>query len=88
MKELNFDEPVIYTGPNVYIYGVMQFQVYSEGLPDFVSRAIEKIPEIKDLIVPVSMLEKTRAKLAESGSYENITFRKIQKAINEFRRKK
>ena len=88
MNELNIDEPVIYAGPNVLSFGVMQFQSYINGLPEFVKRAIEKIPEIKLLIVPASELEKVRAKLADTSTYENRIFKKIQKAADEIRRNK
>ena len=86
MNELKYDEPVIYVGPNVLKFGIMQFQVYSDGLPEFVKRAIQAIPEIKTLIVPVEELEKTRAKLDNTASYENRIFKKIQKAADEKKR--
>ena len=86
MSELKYDEPVIYVGPNLLSLGVMQFQVYSDGLPEFVKRAVQRIPEIKALIVPVEELEKTRSKLDDAGTYENRIFKKIQKASDEMKR--
>ena len=88
MNELKFDEPVIYVGPNILSYGVMQFQSYINGLPEFVSRAIEKIPEIKIMLVAASELEKMRAKIADTSTYENRIFKKIQKTADEIRRNK
>lgn len=87
MNELNSDSTTIYAGPDLIQFGVMRFQVYTNGLPEFVSRAIEKIPEIKNLIVSVEDLEKTRAKLDTTGSYENAIFKKIQKAANALKNK-
>lgn len=81
------DDNVIYTGPNVARFGVMQFQGYTNGIPEFVSRAIEKIPEIEKLIVSVADLEKTRTKLDISGSYENRIFKEIQKAADKLKTK-
>ena len=88
MNELKFDEPVIYVGPNILSYDVMQFQSYINGLPEFVLRAIEKIPEIKIMLVAASELEKMRAKIADTSTYENRIFKKIQKTADEIRRNK
>ena len=76
-------EPVIYTGPNIFAMALQRFQVFSGGLPLYVKRAIEKIPEIKSLIVPVSQLEFTRQKIEKSGSHEARLFATIQKAAKK-----
>ena len=73
-------EPVIYTGPNIFAMALQRFQVFSGGLPLYVKRAIEKIPEIEALIVPVSELENTRRKIEKPGTYESRLFAAIQKA--------
>ncbi len=76
-------EPLIYTGPNIFKMALQRFQVFNGGLPLYVKRAIEKIPEIKLLIVPVSQLEITRQKIERSGSYESRLFSNVQKAAKK-----
>ena len=73
-------EPMIYAGPNVFAMALQRFQVFNGGLPLYVKRAIEKIPEIEALIVPVSELENTRRKIEKPGTYESRLFAAIQKA--------
>ena len=76
-------EPVIYVGPNIFLFAVHKFQVYADGLPPYVTRAIEKIPEIESLIVPVSELEAMRAKIEEAGTKESRLYNKIEKAVEK-----
>ena len=74
------DEPMIYVGVNIYSLALQQYQVFTGGLPPYVKRAIEKIPEIKQLIVPVSGLENMRAKIKKSGTHESRIFYNVKKA--------
>ena len=83
--EAQNDEPVIYTGPNIFALALQKFQVFKGGLPPYVHRAIEKIPEIKSLIVPVSELEAMRAKIEKSGTREARIFYNVQKAAEKIR---
>lgn len=80
-------EPVIYTGPNIFPLALQKFQVFKGGLPPYVKRAIEKIPEIKSLIVPVSELEAMRAKIEKSGTLEARIFYNVQKEAEKLRTK-
>ena len=73
------DEPKIYTGPNVFALNLQRFQVFRGGLPPATMRAIEKIPEIEPLIVPVSELEEMRQKINRPGTNEARLFSTIQK---------
>lgn len=82
------NEPVIYTGPNIFDFGLFQFQVFQEGLPPYVKRAIEKIPDINRLIVPVDELENTRAKIEKSGTLEARIFYKIQQESEKLKAKR
>ena len=82
------DEPVIYVGPNIFPLALQKFQVFKGGLPPYVNRAIEKIPEIKSLIVPVSELEAMRAKIEKSGTREARIFYDVQKEAEKFRRER
>ena len=84
-NEMNM--PVIYTGPNIFDFGLQKFQVFSGGLPLYVERAVEKIPEIKQLIVPVSELENMRAKIAKSETREARIFYNVQKEAEKLKRK-
>ena len=79
---------VIYTGPNIFALALMRFQVFKGGLPPYVQRAIEKIPEIQKLIVPVSELESMRAKIDKPGSPEARFFVAVQKAADTLSRER
>lgn len=84
-------EPVIYTGPNIITFGLMQYLVMTGGLPPYVRRAIEKIPEIESLIVPVSELESMKQKVRKAGTNEARLFYTVQeeaaKINTEYRKK-
>lgn len=76
-------ETVIYTGPNIFAMALQKFQVFRGGLPPYVKRAIEKIPEIKSLIVPVSELENMRRKIDKPGTNEARLFAIVQRAAGK-----
>ena len=84
---INADEPVIYVGPNSFELMMKKFQVFTGGLPLYVKRAIEQIPKIERLIVPVSQLEEMRAKIEKSGTYEARTFYDVEKEIGKLKAK-
>ena len=81
-------ENLIYCGPNVYALGLQNAQVFVNGLPPYVSRAAEQIPEIKLLIVPVDELYTMRGKIKRSGSYESNLYAIIQKKASVLRKGK
>ncbi|MBQ4469154.1 MAG: hypothetical protein IJQ56_01370 [Synergistaceae bacterium] len=81
-------ETLIYTGPNVLALALERFKVFRGGLPFFMRRAIEKIPEIEKLIVPISELEATREKINSPGSNEARLFNAIQKEAAKLRQVK
>ena len=85
---INSDEPVIYVGPNSFELMMKKFQVFTGGLPLYVKRAIEQIPQIERLIVPVSQLEEMRAKIEKSGTYEARIFYDVEKEIEKLREKR
>lgn len=76
------NDTVIYTGPNIFALALQKFQVFRGGLPPYVKRAIEKIPEIEHLIVPVNELEAMRAKIDKPGTSEARFFIAVQKAAD------
>ena len=77
-------EPQIYTGPNIFKMALQRFQVFRGGLPPYIKRAIEKIPEIEALIVPVEELEEMRKKIERPGTNEARLFYTVQKEAEKF----
>ena len=77
-------EPEIYTGPNILAFGLTKFQVFRGGLPPYVTRAIEKIPEIQELIVRVSELEAMRQKIDRPGTNESRLYYSVQVDSEKF----
>ena len=77
-------EAVIYTGPNIIAMALQKFQVFRGGLPPYVTRAIEKIPEIKNLIVPVTELETMRQKIGRPGTNESRLFDVVQREAAKY----
>ena len=82
------EETLIYTGPNILALALDRFRVFRGGLPLYVKRAIEKIPDIEKLIVPVSELENMRTKIDSPGSNEARIFNAIQKEAAKLRQVK
>ena len=74
----------IYTGPNIIAFALMKFQVFRGGFPPYIKRAIEKIPEIEALIVPVEELEEMRKKIERPGTNEARLFYTVQKEAEKF----
>ena len=74
---------LIYVGPNVAGSPLKQFQVFRGGLPKYIEAEIEKIPEIKGLIIPVEKLETARRKIKAPGTNEARLFDTVLKAAKE-----
>jgi hypothetical protein len=51
---------VIYIGPNVPGGALQRFQVFKGGIPPYCKDLTAKIPEIKEMFVPVEGLEAAR----------------------------
>ncbi len=77
--------PDIYLGPNIFALSLKKFQVFSNGRPAYMRRAIEKIPEIESLIVSVNDLTEMRTKIEKSGTAENKLYKKIFEAGEKLR---
>ena len=73
-------EQTVYVGPNVLPLALRRFQVFRGGLPPYVERAIEKIPEVRSLIVPVERLNDARAKTETAGTNEFRLYDAVKKA--------
>ncbi|MBQ9528263.1 MAG: hypothetical protein IJR68_11680 [Fretibacterium sp.] len=78
-------EQTVYVGPNVLPLALRRFQVFRGGLPPYVERAIEKIPEVRPLIVPVEKLDEARAKTEKAGTNEFRLFEAVKKAAEGVR---
>ena len=76
-------EPQIYTGPNIFAMALMRFQVFRGGLPPYVKRAVEKFPEIQQMIVPVSEVEDMKQRISQPGTNESRLFRELQKKVKK-----
>ena len=74
----------IYTGPNIIAFALMKFQVFRGGLPPYIKRAIEKIPEIEALIVPVEELEAMRQKISRPGTNEARLYYSVENDAEKF----
>ena len=73
-------EQTVYVGPNVLPLALRRFQVFRGGLPPYVERAIEKIPEVRSLIFPVDKLNEARAKTEQAGTNEFRLYEAVKKA--------
>ncbi len=73
-------EQTVYVGPNALPLALRRFQAFRGGLPPYVERAIEKIPEVRSLIVPVDKLDEARAKTEKAGTNEFRLYQAVKKA--------
>ena len=73
-------DQTVYVGPNVLPLALRRFRVFRGGLPPYVVRAIEKIPEVRPLIVPVEKLDEVRAKTERAGTNEFRLYEAVKKA--------
>ena len=76
-------EPQIYTGPNIFAMALTRFQVFRGGLPPYVKRAVEKFPEIQQMIVPVSEVEDMKQRISKPGTNESRLFSELQKKVRK-----
>ena len=70
-----------YVGPNVPGGILHRFQVFKGGLPPYCKDVFEKIPEIKELFVPIEGLEAIRRKIEEPGTNEARLFHIAQQKL-------
>ena len=74
---------LIYVGPNVPGGILQRFQVFKGGIPPYCEDLLKKVPEIKELFVPVEGLEAMRRKIEESGTNEARLFYIAQQKLNK-----
>lgn len=81
--EFNEDLNLIYVGPNLTRLGLVTFMQYRGGISGAIKFAIEKIPEVEKLVVPVEKLEQARADIYRKGSYLNKLYQAVEQAARD-----
>jgi hypothetical protein len=76
-KVLRKKEPVIYLGPNIKAV-VNTGTVFINGLPEHLTKAVKEMPEIGELLIPLSQVVEVRKKLSQPGSSLGIFYNKAQ----------
>lgn len=71
-------EPLIYIGPNIFRMALRRFQVFKGGLPPYVKRAIEKLPDIQTFLIPIKELGEMKRKIERPGTNESQLFHQLQ----------
>ena len=67
----------IYIGPNVAVAGLSQFATFIGELPGHITEAINELPELAGLIVPVDGFGKVHARLQDRTSSEYAFCRRV-----------
>ena len=71
---------LVYVGPNIPGGILQRFQVFKGGLPPHAKELFDKVPEVRELFVPVRDLESMRRKIEEPGTNEARLFYAVQQA--------
>ncbi|WP_302806760.1 hypothetical protein [Cloacibacillus porcorum] len=84
-KKINMsnDDPVIYCGPSIPKFGLVQFAIYRGNLPENVNNAAVRIEEIKKVIIPIHRLNAFRRELAKIGSEAHRLYNSIVEQAKE-----
>lgn len=64
------DVPLMYVGPNIFKLGIERYTIYRGDLPPSVEHAIDVIPEIMNMLIPVDELMKFTRNLLLPSSPE------------------
>lgn len=73
------EEQKIYIGPNIPSLGLLKNQVYLGGLPGQVRAALEVLPEIDTLIVPISELTESITAANTKGTHLHHVYVELQR---------
>lgn len=74
--------PLIYLGPNLNKFGIINGQVYI-GKSEIIKTALNEYPEAKTLFVIVDEnLSLTKKQIRTPGTVENILFNKVKDKVN------
>lgn len=80
-KEKN-SGPLIYLGPNLLKFGIINGQVYI-GKDEIIKTVLNEYPEVKSLFVVVDdNLSLIKKQIRTPGTVENILFNEIKKKID------
>ncbi len=71
------DDVQVYLGPTLHKRTLVTASIYRGGLSDHVKRVIEKVPELRTLIVPLADVARTRRKIGEPGTEENRVYQSL-----------
>ena len=73
------DEQLIYCGPNLLGGRIMKYTVFRGGIPVYLNDLLEELPDIRELIVPISKLTDVQAKTLKQGTREYQLYNDISK---------
>lgn len=77
-NEAEGDQIKVYVGPTLHRRAMVAASSYRGGLPDYVTRLAEKIPELVWMIVPLAEVAAVRARIKEQGTQENGIYQYLQ----------
>ena len=75
------EEQTIYIGPNVLKLGLIRNQVFLGGVTGQVQAAMEKFPQIAELIVPVENFSECEKKRDTKGEHLHRVYRELIAAL-------
>ena len=78
VNETGDDQIKVYVGPTMHKRAMVTASSYRGGLPDYVTRLVEKIPELVWMIVPLQEVAAVRARIKEQGTQESGIFQYLQ----------
>ncbi|MGI6252133.1 MAG: hypothetical protein ACOYJV_01720 [Aminivibrio sp.] len=71
---------LMYMGPNIPGGRLMSGRVFKGGYPAWCADLFERLPEAKELFIPVDRVMEVQKKLKESGSNEARLYQIVKKA--------
>ena len=76
-------QTVVYCGPNLPKLGLVRFAVFRNGYPAHVLKALEKVEELKKMMVPPHKLAEFRKEIERAGSEPHRLFYQILRSRKE-----
>lgn len=76
-------QTVVYCGPNLPKLGLARFSVFRNGYPAYVQNALEKVEELKKMMVPPHKLAEFRRETERAGSEPHRLYHQILRARKE-----
>ena len=78
--------PVMYVGPTIHQIGVINNITYTE-IPETVAKAIERIPAIKALFIPVDEFPEAEKSIREESGYYWSAYKATVKYLDTLKRR-